>query len=91
MTKQFRYVIVNTNEIKINIDTDEEWFDVPILWNREGMYGLISVAYLRNLRDAIIDSNKHYSEKERKVHFAVIHWPWTYKLNEKAAKLLLGE
>lgn len=92
MIKRFRYVVSDRNEmLKLNLDEEDNYLFLPIIWNRNGLYKIIPVALIKNMVSVIRDAQKHYSEKQFKPNFAVLYWYNGINIDANSARLLLEE
>lgn len=90
MIKQFTYIVSSKNRIQlsqpVSLNSSQKikhpW--LPILWNRDGRFGIIPVSRIEN----IIQNNKDMGIKWEHLFFI---WNDTLPIPQTAAKLLISE
>ena len=82
--KTFEYIVCGKKEISMN-----KYWSGPqfmILWNRNGLYGILPLALLKNIFDSYPIEKIGKSTTQR-----TVHWHETIKVPASVAKLFLGE
>lgn len=73
---QLRYTIYGGDKLWLTASNDSH----PILWNKNGLYGIVPLAMIQNMVNGDITMNT-----------MSIHWHETTKVPANIAKLFLGE